>query len=161
MRKTAFVLALAFAFASFAQPVSDETSKLRKLFDEEWEYELREDPEGATSVGDRRYDARLTDRSEAAFERWRAHSREVLARRQAIGRSRLSSDDKLNSDLYLRQTRNAIAGDRFPRELMPLSQRGGIHDNLSELAQAIPRDTVKDHENFLKRMRAFPRSVDE
>ncbi len=161
MRKTAAVLALAFAFVSFAQPGSEETDKLRQLFADEWEYELREDPEGATSVGDRRYDDRLTDRSEGAFEKWRAHNREVLARIQAIDRSKLSADDKLNYDLYLLQTRNAIEGDRFPRELMPLSQRGGIHDNLSELAQAIPRDTVKDHENFLKRMRAFPRSVDE
>src|SRR5688572_20323041 len=112
MRKTAFVLALAFAFPGVVQPSGlpsggRDTEALRQLFADEWEYELREDPEGATSVGDRRYDDRLTDRSEAAFERWRAHNREVLARIQAIDRSKLSPDDKLNYDLYLLQTRNA------------------------------------------------------
>ena len=33
------------------------------LLDEEWQYELRSDPEMATTVGETRYNDRLTDRS--------------------------------------------------------------------------------------------------
>ena len=34
---------------------------LAKLFDDEWEWELREFPERATTLGDLRYNDRLTD----------------------------------------------------------------------------------------------------
>lgn len=160
MRKLAVALAFAVAFAAVAQRPT-EAEKLEKLFADEWEWGLKDDPEGATYVGDRRYDHLLTDRSAAAFERRRAHDAEVLARIAAIDRSKLPESERLNYDLFLYQARRAVAGNRFPSELMPLSRSGGIWDGLSELAQAIPRDTVKDHENFLARMRQFPRAVDE
>ena len=160
MRKIAVALAFAVAFAAFAQQPT-EAEKLKKLFDDEWEWGLKDDPEGATYVGDRRYDHLVTDRSAAAFELRRGHDAEVLARIEAIDRSKLPESERLNYDLFLYQARRAVAGNRFPSELMPLSRNGGIWDGLSELAQAIPRDTVKDHENFLARMRLFPRAVDE
>ena len=160
MRKIAVALAFAVAFAAFSQQPS-EAETLKTLFDEEWEWGLKDDPEGATYVGDRRYDHLVTDRSAAAFERRRAHDAEVLKRIEAIDRSKLPESERLNYDLFLYQARNNVAGNRYPSELMPLSRGGGIWDGLSELAQAIPRDTVKDHENFLARMRLFPRAVDE
>ena len=160
MRKIAVALAFAVAFTAFAQQPT-EAEKLKKLFEDEWEWALKDDPEGATYVGDRRYDHLVTDRSAAAFERRRAHDADVLARIEAIDRTKLPESERLNYDLFLYQARRAVAGNRFPSELMPLSRSGGIWEGLSELAQAIPRDTVKDHENFLARMRHFPRAVDE
>ncbi|HUP61325.1 MAG TPA: DUF885 domain-containing protein [Thermoanaerobaculia bacterium] len=157
-RALPLLLVLAFAASALAQ---SESQKLHALFDEEWEWQLREDPEGATYVGDRRYNERLTDRSADAFERRRVHDRETLQRIEAIDRSKLSDDDRINYDLFLLHSRNAVEGDRYPFELMPMTQQGGVQDLLSELAQAIPRDTVKDHEQFLVRMRAFPRAVDD
>ncbi len=159
-RALPILLTLALAVSLSAQPQT-EAQKLHQLFEETWQRELLEDPEGATYVGDRRYDERLTDRSEAAFVRGRAFARETLQKIEAIDRTKLSEDDRINYDLFLLHMRNAVEGSRFPGELMPLTQRGGVYELLSELAQAIPRDTVKDHENFLIRMRAFPRAVDE
>jgi len=138
-----------------------ESAKMHKLFDGEWEWQLRDNPEGATNLGDRRYDDQLTDRSASAFEHRRAHNRETLARIQAIDRARLSEADQLNYDLFLLQEREAVEGDRYPYELVPINQMGGVFSLLGDLAQQIPRDTVKDHENFLARMRAFPRAIDE
>lgn len=143
------------------QAAPAESAKLHKLFDDEWEWQLRDDPEGATNFGDTRFDDRLTDRSAAAFERRRAHNRETLARIEAIDRATLSAADKLNYDVFLLQARTAVEGDRFPYELVPINQMGGVYSLLGDLAQQIPRDTVKDHENFLARMRAFPRAVDD
>ena len=158
--KRALILLLALAFTLAAHAQQTEAQKLHKLFDEEWEWGLRDDPEGATFVGDRRYDDRLTDRSAEAYERRRAHGRDALAKIQAIDRSKLSADDKLNYDLFLLQAKNGVEGDKFPGELMPIG-RGGIHELMSDLAQGSPKDTVKDYENFLIRMRAFPRAVDD
>ena len=154
-----FLISLMFTLVAVAAPT--ESEKLHQLFAEEWEWQLRDQPEAATEVGDRRYDDRLTDRSAAAWSRRREHVRELIERLGTIDRTKLSDADKLNYDLFLLQARTAAEGDRFPHELAPVNQMGGIYSLLGELAQQIPRDTVEDHENFLARMRAYPRAVDE
>jgi uncharacterized protein (DUF885 family) len=154
------ILCLFLATVSL-QAAPPPKSALHKLFDEEWEWQLRDNPENATAFGDKRFDALLTDRSAAAFERRRAHNRETLAKIEAMDRAKLSEADKLNYDVFLLQEKTAVEGDRFPYELVPINQMGGVHSLLGDLAQQIPRETVKDHENFLARMRAFPRAVDE
>jgi uncharacterized protein (DUF885 family) len=131
------------------------------LYEDEWEWQLRDSPEQATSIGDRRYDDRLSDRSAAAFARRREHAKETLARIEAIERKELSSDDQLNYDILLDQTRKTVEGGRYPSELTAIDQMSGVHMLLGELAQQMPRDTVKDYENFIARMHAYPRAVDE
>jgi uncharacterized protein (DUF885 family) len=140
---------------------SSEAEKLNKVIADEWQWQLGDDPENASSVGERGHDDRLTDRSAAAWQRRREHNRETLASIQAIGRAKLGPEDQLNYDLFLLQAKLAVEGDRFPYELVPVNQMDGLYSVLGELAQRIPRDTVKDHENFLARMRAFPGAVDE
>lgn len=157
MRRTLIALLLLLATVAHAS----ETEKLHQLFEEEWQWQLRDSPEGATYAGDRRFDDKLSDLSPASFERRRARDLDTLRRIEAIDRNKLNVDDQLNYDLFLLQARTAVAGDAFPSELMPINQMGGIYSAMSELAQAIPRDTVKDHENFLARLRAYPRQIDE
>jgi uncharacterized protein (DUF885 family) len=152
---------VAFLITTPLLAASTETDKLNKIIAEEWQWQLRDDPETATFVGERGHDDRLMDRSAAAWQKRREHNRETLERIEAIERTKLGADDQLNYDLFLLQTKLAVEGDRFPYELVPLDQMGGLYSLLSELAQRIPRDTVKDHENFIARMRAFPRAVDE
>ena len=134
---------------------------LHKLLDEDWEWRLRDNPEGATFIGDRRYDTLLTDRSAAAYAKRREYNRQTLQRIQTIDRSKLSAEDQLNYDLFLLQAQSEVEADAFPDELDPINQMEGLYMTLGELAQAIPRDTVKDHENFIARLRAYPRAVDE
>ncbi|HVE70550.1 MAG TPA: DUF885 domain-containing protein [Thermoanaerobaculia bacterium] len=141
--------------------VADEAETLRRIFDYDWEWRLRDNPERATSIGDRRYDDRLTDRSSDGWASRREHAREMLARVQAVDRSKLSDADKLNYDLFVYQTREDADGVRFPFELTPVDQMDGVHMLLGELAQRMPRDTVKDYENFIARLRAYPRAVDQ
>jgi uncharacterized protein (DUF885 family) len=157
-RTLALALTVLLATALAAQSPADS---LRKLIDEEWEWQLRDDPENATSLGETRFDALLTERSPAAFARRREHNRETLKRIEALDRSKLSAADQLNYDLFLLQERTLVEGDRFPEELVGVNQMGGVYSLMSELAQQIPRDTVKDHENFLARLRAYPKAIDE
>ncbi|HUR82917.1 MAG TPA: DUF885 domain-containing protein [Thermoanaerobaculia bacterium] len=158
MRKvTIFLAMILVASAAFA----DEAETLRRLFDEDWEWQLRDNPESATSLGDKRYDDRLTDRSSDAWARRREHANDMLSRIQAIDRTKLRAADQLNYDLFLYQARQAADGVRFPAELPAIDQMGGIYQTLGELAQQMPRDTVKDYENFIARLHAYPRAVDQ
>ncbi len=59
---------------------SPEVTALHALFDDEWEWTMREFPTYATAVGDPRYDACWPDMSPEAHERRNRHGREVLER---------------------------------------------------------------------------------
>ncbi|HEY5611407.1 MAG TPA: DUF885 domain-containing protein, partial [Thermoanaerobaculia bacterium] len=50
---------------------------------------------------------------------------------------------------------------RFPEELIQVTQMGGVHSELAELAQMIPRFRAKDYEDFIKRLEAVPPTVDQ
>jgi uncharacterized protein (DUF885 family) len=160
MRKLLLLLCVAFLAVPLLA-ASTETARLNKLIADEWQWQLADNPENATYLGERGHDDRLMDRSPVAWQKRREHDRETLQRVEAIDRTKLSADDRLNYDLFLLQAKLAVEGDRFPYELVPMHQMGGIYMVLGELAQQVPRDTVQDHENFLARMRAFPRAVDE
>src|SRR5271169_1624682 len=54
--------------AGTAAAIETRRTQLLSLFDEEWQYELRTSPEMATSLGDNRYNDRLTDRSPEAYQ---------------------------------------------------------------------------------------------
>src|SRR5262249_11732848 len=59
---------------------SDVPAQARVLFDEYWQWTLREYPEFATYVGDHRYDDRLSDQSAAALAKRNAARAEFLRR---------------------------------------------------------------------------------
>src|SRR5262249_6471182 len=61
----------------------------------------------------------------------------------------------------LRDARLDVEGQRFPSELMVLTQLGGVHSLLAEEAARIPRRTAADLDHFLARLDAFPRLVDQ
>ena len=70
--------------AEKAADVKSRRTQLLSLFDEEWQYELRSDPETATSLGDNRYNDRLTDRSPNFYRSDKEARRKFLARFEAI-----------------------------------------------------------------------------
>src|SRR3990172_5562094 len=76
---------LAAALPGRAEGAGDDAARrLHALFNEEWEWTLREDPTFASFLGDRRYNDRWPDVSLAALERRQQHSREALWRLAAI-----------------------------------------------------------------------------
>src|SRR5687768_850238 len=144
-----------------AKPQNSEDEKLRKIFDEEWEYGLREYPTFATYVGDPRYNDRLPDISIAALDRRKQHDRDLLKKLQTLDRSKLSPDQQLNYDLYVYGLKQGIEGQQFPQEYIQITQMGGVYSDIAELAIQSPRRTVKDYEDFLKRLEATPQLVDQ
>jgi uncharacterized protein (DUF885 family) len=133
---------------------------LKQLFDEEWEWTMRESPTFASSLGDRRYNDRLTDVSLAATARRDEHRRQTLARLLKIDRARLAPTDQLNYDLFRKDTENDIEEYRLRLHLMPVTQRGGLQST-DELAELLRFQTVKDYDDWLARLRAFPTYVDQ
>lgn len=164
MRKIASV-AIVCLFVFNAMPdtrTSNAASKkLRQLFDQDWQWRLEQYPESATLAGDNRFNHRLTDLSFEATEQRKTHEREMLDRIRKINPTALASQDRISYDLFLRDKTLAVEGQRFPSELAPINQMQGLQIEFPQLMGAMPLATLKDYENYLARLAAFPRYIDQ
>jgi len=151
-----FVISL-FSALSFGQ----ESTDLKRLLDDAWEFGLREDPTFATHVGDHRFDDKLSRESIVDQQRRLVEKRELFARWNAIDRAGLSKPDRINYDIFERILRDDITEAEFEMYLIPISNRWGFHIAFPELPQQVPLNTVKDYENYTARLHEFSRLTDE
>ncbi|HEU4593886.1 MAG TPA: DUF885 domain-containing protein [Pyrinomonadaceae bacterium] len=133
---------------------------LHKLFDDEWEWSMRQNPTFASSLGDRRYNDRWEDASLEAFAARQQHRLDTLKRLQAIDRARLSTADQLNYDLFRKDLESDIEEYKLRTYLLPVNQRGGIQ-TANELSELLRFQSVKDYEDWTARMRALPRLMEQ
>lgn len=150
-----------FCAVSLVGQTASPTSKaLHDLFATEWEYEMQQFPEEASDLGDRRWNNRWTDTSLEAIARRHEHQQDVLVRLARIDRSGLSDTDQLNYDLFQKRYQDRIEGYRFHWFLLPLNQREGIQTE-DDFADSLRFTTVKDYEDWIARLRAFPVKMDQ
>ncbi|HXT60652.1 MAG TPA: DUF885 domain-containing protein [Pirellulales bacterium] len=129
--------------------------QLRQLFDEAWQFDLREDPLFATQTGDRRYDDRLPRVRVADFQRRLKKEREFVERLARIDRQKLGARDRTSYEVFDRLRRDQIAEYEFQAYLMPITNRSGFHVEFPELAKNLQFRKPEDYENFISRLKAF------
>ena len=159
---SAFVLAGSAGAATRQRGGIDNAavSRLRALFASEWQRDLRDDPKFATDQGDSRYNDLWQDLSLAAIAaRQRANS-EVLNKLHAIARIALPPDEQLNYDLFEREYRNRVRVAAFKPELYQINHQGGIQ-TLSETAETLPFQTVKDYDDWNARLGKIGTLIDQ
>jgi uncharacterized protein (DUF885 family) len=142
-------------------PLEARRAELNRSLADEWEYTLRTQPELATQVGDDRYNDRLSDLSDKAIADDLEHTRQSLARFEAIDVTGFSQQEKLNQALMVRSLREALASAQFKDWEMPATQFGGIHLVYASLPFDSPFRNVKDYEDFAARLRQIPRVLDQ
>lgn len=135
-------------------------ARLQALFDAEWERAMQENPTWASTLGDLRYNDRWDDLSLEAIAAAHAADRAVLASLDTIPLDQLSPDDRIHHRLFRQKYELRVAEYEFQWFLVPLNQRGGIQD-AGDLADSLSFDRVKDYEDWLARMRAFPQQMDQ
>ncbi len=134
---------------------------LDELFREDWEHGLLEFPESATYLGDNRYNDRLTDLSAGAIERRKAHEREMLERIRKFGRSALQGQDAISYDLFLFDKQRSVESQKFPLELIPMTQMDGPQIAFGQLAASMPFESAGDYGNYIRRLETFPEYLDQ
>ena len=92
---------------------------MHRLLDTEWEWELKEFPEHATSLGDHRYDDRVTDRSAQAIAQRREHHAALLKEVRSIDRAQLQGEDRISRDILEFTADLAVQGDALYRGVAP------------------------------------------
>lgn len=154
------IAALAITALGLAETPSNH-DKLNALIDKEWQYQLQDDPEYATAVGDNRFNDRLMDFSAAAFRKRAEHDRATLAEFKKISSDGLTSDDKLNLALMIQRLTVDVEEARFKVWEMPVDQMNGPHLELAGMSHDIPFNTLTDYENYVKRLRSLPQTLDQ
>ncbi|WP_081930946.1 DUF885 domain-containing protein [Lysobacter antibioticus] len=146
--------------ASATRNANASTEALHRLFDEEWERGLRENPEGASFNGDKRYNDRWTDASLSAIQARQESDRQALAKLKAIDRSQLSEADQLNYDVFGWNLGKSIERQKYREYLAPVGQSGGVQ-TADGLVEGLSFEQVKDYRDWLARMRALPVLIEQ
>ncbi|HEX6096917.1 MAG TPA: DUF885 domain-containing protein [Thermoanaerobaculia bacterium] len=146
--------------AFLALPVlADDVARLHALFDRTWEFQLEEDPLFATSVGRHEYGDRLPAIGPADLERQYRFAKSALAELAAIDRAKLPPFEAVNYDEFRRQLTVAVGNYELGDYQLPFNADSGFHSSFSRLPQDVPLATVKDYDNYIARLRAWPAYV--
>jgi prolyl oligopeptidase len=145
----------AVSLTAGAKSPTEAATRLQRIFDEEWQRTLKENPTQASQLGDRRYNRFWPDTSLAAIRASQTKTRQVLAAAKMLDPSQLAAADRFNLRLFEYQYEADISEQRFQLHLLPVNQRGGIQDK-DATADLLQFDTLQDYDDWIARLRAFP-----
>jgi uncharacterized protein (DUF885 family) len=151
-----------------AQANMDEGQKLKTLFAEDDEANLKRNPISALFRGDMRYADQLGEFvSDAYYDGERSAAQANLKKLEQIDRAKLNPTDKIAFDIFTLNQKDALKG-LSPEYLdltkvRPLNHFFGIHTFYPTFASgegAAPFKTLADYENNLKRHKQFIANFD-
>src|SRR5512132_2277261 len=166
MRTTLGVTVFLMAAASTlgAAPAGDLEARRKQMNDllsEHWDYTLSHNPEFASILGDKRWNDKLTDFSQEAIEKDLAKSKEFLDRFEAIDPTGFPDQEALTRTLLVRGFKEQLEDARFKNWEIPVTQIYGIHIDAPQLVSLLSFETVKDYDDYVARLKALPRAIDE
>ncbi|MBW8851920.1 MAG: DUF885 family protein [Xanthomonadales bacterium] len=172
----AFALAGAAALPAFAADAPQAAAKagtqvetkaqtLDRLYEAYWEETLKLNPLQATFQGDPRYNDQLPNFLTAEFRK-QGHDFTVrwLEKIEAIGPEGLSGQDRLSYDIFVKNAKDSLEGERFPGYLMPMNQFTNLAGFAAQLGSGTgpqPFKTVKDYDDWRARGRQVPAILDQ
>lgn len=168
MRATlAAVLLACAAAAAAAEPGPDKA--LHALFEREFLEDLRESPETATLLGLPGYDDRWTDASPEAVARRKARTARVREELARIPPARLNTQDRISREVFLERLERGARIDAVFGALpfgaedawLPVSTMQGPQFTIPYVVKATRFATVADYDNYLKRLAALPRALEQ
>ena len=101
------VLSLPFAKAQ-NQTLESRRAQLKQLLADQWEYELKENPERATAIGDYRYNDRWGDNSLAHVQQQKRDLQDWLAKFEAVNTAGFAEQEKLSHSLMVRNLKQRL-----------------------------------------------------
>jgi len=138
----------------------NEAAQLNRLYEDYWEFVLRENPTLATYLGDHRHDNWIEDFSSEVYEQRIDRFRKYLAELKGFKKP-TSGEDPLNYDLFKRELALQIEGAKYHPYLLPITQQTGPHVDLPQLTTFHPFKTLQDYANYVSRLTQFRRVFDQ
>lgn len=145
-------LLLAATSPAWAAP-DDDYAVLQREY-ENWL--LRENPEYATVLGDRRFDDRVTDVSLTAADRRATEAQALLDRLNAMDSNALSPANRVNQAILRRMLSEAVEANSHGQRMMLFTTYAGWHQSFAGLGDSMPFVTLADYRSYLNRLRQYP-----
>jgi uncharacterized protein (DUF885 family) len=156
------LLAAILIFSTLTANDLDRRRKaLADVIEEQWQYTLRNSPEFASYLGDRRYNNQSTDYSAAAQKRRADQMRIFLKRAEGIETTGFGEQEKINKTLFVHNLRDAISDFEGKDWEMPVNQMGGIHLQSAQLPAMLSFDSAREYDDYITRMKNFPKQIDD
>ena len=133
----------------------------KALLKDEWEFMLRESPESATSLGDKRYNDRWSDASLPHQAQLDRGLRSYLRRFEAIDPRGFPEEETLSRTLMIQQLKDYVEYHSLGLDLMPVTQFGGVHLGMPQVIGQVPTATQKDADDYLARLRGVPKILED
>ncbi len=171
MKKLALFLALATCFFAACKNKGGKKAatgnpgpQLAKILDNYWQERLQMFPTDATSNGDSRYNDRLTITISESFRDSLARFyKRYLGRLDSLDTAGMNKTDMMSYRLFAHEMNMGIEGLHYPTHLAPITQFWSFTLELPQLGSGSgnqPFKTVKDYDDWLKRLSVFPAWAD-
>jgi len=142
----------------------EDNKELSVLLDKYYEERLQLFPIEATLIGDNRFNDKMyVDFTDSYRQKEKEFFNRYLIYVTKFEREALNDNDKLSFDIFKREMQINIEGLGFHDNYVPLNQFQSAHLVFGQLGSGSvvqPFTTVKDYDNWLKRMAVFPAYAD-
>jgi uncharacterized protein (DUF885 family) len=136
--------------------VEQREKALNSVFSDYWEQRLKDSPEFASTLGDKRYDDQLSDYTVAAYNAHLERDRAFLDRLGAIDTTGLPQQAQLSKEVLVRSLVDEQEEARFKPWELPVSQIGGPHLELPQLVPQLSFETADDYDLYVTRLGKVP-----
>ncbi|MBS1584454.1 MAG: DUF885 domain-containing protein [Bacteroidetes bacterium] len=163
------LLTAVFFAISCNTPTANKGSKhgskeFTTMLDNYWEERMQLFPLEATANGDNRYNDRLTITIAQSFrDSTKRFYEKYLAQLLLVDSASLAPEEQLSYGLFRYEMNMSIEGLKYPTHYTPINQFWSFTLDLPLLGSGQgnqPFKTVKDYDNFLKRLQLFPAWTD-
>lgn len=161
MLRIRFFMLTVFITMISACALASPSDDLSRLFDEYWNFELREDPFAATSAGVFAYNDQVPLVAPQDYARRTKKRHQFLQQLNSINNNSLSVQDRLSADLLRFILGHDIALSTYKTWRIPILADTGFHSDIGYTVGATPFRTEQDYRNYLERLKAFPRYLDQ
>lgn len=142
-----------------AEKTEETMPPIKEVFARYYEERLPLYPLEATMNGDNRYNDRMSDDlSQAGKAKATAFYKKYQDELAKYEREKLTGEEKVSWDLLQWECNINLEGLKYPIELMPINQIFSTHLMIGQMASGSslqPFKTVKDYDNWLKRVDGF------
>jgi uncharacterized protein (DUF885 family) len=136
--------------------VDDRRAAMNKLVQQYWDAVLEHSPEFASTLGDKRWNDKITDYSTTAHNAWLAQEQNFLLKLGAIDDTGFTDAEKTSRELLLRDFADDIEAAGFKEWEMPIDQMHGIYETYPGIANHLSFKEVKDYDDWIARLNAIP-----
>ena len=132
------------------------------IYEEEWEYKMKENPELATYINDNRYNSKLTSFSLDSIEKRNKYYKELLSKLNSIKFIPKDNQEDLSFKLFKYQINSRVKSSIFNEEYMNIDHlENGPQIEIPNTMRDTRFSIEKDYTDFIERLSNLEIQINE